>query len=85
MGYKLVIIQKYRWPMSSQTDQVDHKLWLIQEDSSEVRFMLEGLWPDQAIYDEIHNHQLYTDAWENFDFDWEGMTRYEYHRFTLVK
>ena len=62
-----------------------YKLWLIQEDSSEVRFMLEGLWPNQAIYDEIHNHQLYTDAWENFDFDWEGMTRNEYHRFTLVK
>ncbi|MEA3460351.1 MAG: hypothetical protein U9R49_00640 [Bacteroidota bacterium] len=62
-----------------------YKLWLIQEDSSEVRFMLEGLWPNQAIYDEIHNHQLYTDAWENFDFDWEGMTRYEYHRFTLIK
>ena len=62
-----------------------YKLWLIQEDSSEVRFMLEGLWPDQAVYDEIHNHQLYTDAWENFGFDWEGMTRYEYHRFTLVK
>lgn len=62
-----------------------YKLWLIQEDSSEVRFMLEGLWPNLAIYDEIHNHQLYTDAWENFDFDWEGMTRYEYHRFTLVK
>jgi hypothetical protein len=62
-----------------------YKLWLIQEDSSEVRFMLEGLWPNQAIYDEIHNHQLYTDAWENFDFDWEGMTRNEYHRFTLIK
>ena len=58
-----------------------YKLWLIQEDSSEVRFMLEGLWPDQAAYDEIHNHQLYIEAWENFDFYWEGMTRCDNHMF----
>jgi len=62
-----------------------YKLWLIQEDSSEISFMLEGLWPNQAIYDEIHDHQLYIDAWENIDFNWDGMTRIEYHRFTLIK
>ena len=44
-----------------------YKLWLIQEDSTEVRFMLEGLWPDQAVYEEYHKHPLYTDAWENLN------------------
>jgi hypothetical protein len=62
-----------------------YKFWLIQEDSSEIRFMIEGLWPNQAIYDEIHNHQLYIDAWENDAIDWTGLERVEYHRFTLIK
>jgi len=58
-----------------------YKLWLIQEDSSEIRFMFEGFWPNQKVYDEIHNHQLYKDAWENDDFNWDGLVRMEYHRF----
>ena len=62
-----------------------YKLWLIQEDSSEISFMIEGLWPNQAIYDEIHNHQLYIDASANDNFNWDGMTRIEYHRFILIK
>ena len=62
-----------------------YKFWLIQEDSSEIRFMLEGLWPNQALYDEIHNHQLYIDALENANVNWDGMTRIEYHRFALIK
>ena len=62
-----------------------YMLWQIQEDSSEISFMLEGLWPNQAIYDEIHNHQLYIDAWEKDYINWDGMTRIEYHRFTLIK
>ena len=61
-----------------------YKLWLIQEDSSEISFMIEGLWPNQAIYDEIHNHQLYKDAWENDAIDWTGLVRVEYHRFSKI-
>jgi hypothetical protein len=61
-----------------------YKLWLIQEDSSEIRFMIEGFWPNQAIYDEIHNHQLYKDTWENNDIDLTGLIPVEYHRFTKI-
>jgi hypothetical protein len=46
--------------------------------------MIEGLWPNQAIYDEIHNHQLYIDTWENDAIDWTGLVRVEYHRFTKI-
>ena len=62
-----------------------YKIWLIQEDSSEIRFMVEGLWPNQTIYDEIHNHQLYKDAQEKIVSNWDGLVNIEYHRFTLVK
>ena len=63
-----------------------YKLWLIQEDSSEIRFMVEGLWPNQEVYEEIHNHQLYKDARENNnEFNWDGLVNIEYHRFTLLK
>ena len=62
-----------------------YKLWLIQEDSSEIRFMVEGLWPNQAVYDEIHNHQLYKDAWKNNnEFNWDGLVNIEYHRFVKL-
>ena len=62
-----------------------YKFWLIQEDSSEIRFMIEGFWPNQAIYDEIHNQQLYKDAQEMIVSKWDGLVNLEYHRFTLVK
>ena len=62
-----------------------YKFWLIQEDSSEIRFMIEGFWPNQAIYDEIHNQQLYKDAQEKIVSSWDGLVNLEYHRFTLVK
>lgn len=61
-----------------------YKLWLIQEDSSEIRFMVEGLWPNQEVYDEIHNHQLYKDAQESDDINWDGLVNIEYHRFTKL-
>ncbi len=61
-----------------------YKIWLIQEDSSDIRFMVEGLWPNQKIYDEIHNNQLYLDAWENDEFNWNGLVRMEYHRFKKI-
>lgn len=62
-----------------------YKLWLIQEDSSEIRFMVEGFWPNQEVYDEIHNHQLYKDAQEqNNEFNWDGLENIEYHRFVRL-
>lgn len=62
-----------------------YKLWMIQEDSSEIRFMIEGLWPDQTVYDEIHDHPLYKEAWASDDFNWDGLVRVEYHRFIKLK
>ena len=62
-----------------------YKIWIIKEDTADIRFMVEGFWPNQEIYDEIHNHQLYKEAWENDDFNWDGLIRLEYHRFTKIK
>jgi len=68
-----------------------YKLWLIQSDTNKTyRFMMEGYWPDQAIYDTIHNNELYkrvdaamaTRAEEEL---WKALKNISYNRFTLVK
>jgi hypothetical protein len=45
-----------------------YQLWIVQADTlDEYRFLINGLWPNQEIYDEIHNHELYqssTKGWE---------------------
>lgn len=65
-----------------------YKLWLIQGDTNKaVRFMVEGNWPTQAIYDTIHENQLY----KNFKITPEEkklfseIKQVSYHRFTVVK
>jgi hypothetical protein len=64
-----------------------YKLWLIQGDSArDFRFLVEGYWPDQAIYDSIHANKLYQDAWSAEDKAvWNKFRTVSYHRFTLVK
>jgi len=62
-----------------------YKLWIIQEDTTDIRFMVEGLWPDQEAYNLIHNHQLYQEAMEADSTMWEGLVSVEYHRFVKVK
>jgi len=64
-----------------------YKLWLIQDDSiKDFRFMLEGYWPNQAIYDTIHNNKLYLNAWNSEDEKvWRKMKNISYNRFLLVK
>ena len=66
-----------------------YKLWIIQSDTNKAyRFMIEGYWPDQAIYDSIHKHELYkksapwTDAEKKL---WEALKQTSYNRFTIVK
>ncbi|HPT02935.1 MAG TPA: hypothetical protein PLJ84_10080 [Bacteroidales bacterium] len=62
-----------------------YKLWLIQGDSiKDLRFMVEGCWPDQAVYDSIHNNVLYKNAWENEKI-FKKMKTISYHRFVLVR
>ncbi|KPK84497.1 MAG: hypothetical protein AMS27_09810 [Bacteroides sp. SM23_62_1] len=63
-----------------------YKLWKIQGDTiTEFKFMLEGYWPDQAIYDSIHNHALYIEAWDPDTALWNKLDAVLYHRFIRVK
>lgn len=62
-----------------------YKLWIIQADTSDIQFMVEGFWPDQEAYDIIHNHQLYRDAMTADSTTWEGLVSVDYHRFIRVK
>jgi hypothetical protein len=64
-----------------------YKLWLIQGDSiKNFRFLLEGYWPNQAIYDTIHKNKLYLNAWNSEDEKvWSKMKNISYNRFSLVK
>lgn len=64
-----------------------YKLWLIQNDSiKDFRFMIEGYWPNQAIYDTIHNNKLYRNALSSEDKKvWRKMNNISYNRFILVE
>ena len=62
-----------------------YKLWMRQSDNSDVRFMVEGLWPDQAAYDLIHNHQLFKDARTASSAAMDGLVFAKYYRFEKVK
>jgi hypothetical protein len=67
-----------------------YKLWIVQSDTfKNYRFMLEGYWPDQAIYDIIHNHELYKNAGKGYEQEeeklWKGLKSTSYNRFILVK
>jgi len=62
-----------------------YKLWMNQSESSEVRYMVEGFWPDQETYDIIHNNQLYIDAGDADSTVWAGLVSLDYHRFNRVK
>ena len=63
-----------------------YKTWLNQSDESDVRFMIEGCWPDQAAYDIIHDHQLFINARGSLDsIFWNNLHSVEYHRFEIIK
>lgn len=63
-----------------------YKLWIVQSDTSKVhRFMLEGYWPDQEIYDLIHNHELYKNSDIGYEEVWTGLKSVSYNRYILVK
>ena len=62
-----------------------YQVWLVQEDTSDVTYMVEGHWPTQSVYDEIHEHQLYQEAANNDADIFDGMVWKEYHRFTKIK
>jgi len=62
-----------------------YKLWINQEEDSDIRFMVEGFWPDQEAYDKIHSDQLYIDAGDANPGLWDGLTSVQYVRFSRVK
>lgn len=68
-----------------------YKVWLVQSDTNKAyRFMMEGYWPNQAIYDTIHNHELYKNAnkaaaSKEEEELWKALKGVDYNRFTLVK
>ena len=63
-----------------------YNLWLIQSDSSkDIRFLIEGYWPNQALYDTIHANELYKNAFEKEMKLLGGLKYTSYNRFTLVK
>jgi len=67
-----------------------YKLWIVQSDTSgDYRFMLEGYWPDQEIYDVIHNHELYKNANKGLEQEdeklWKNLKNISYNRFILIK
>ncbi|NLU38839.1 MAG: hypothetical protein GXX78_08115 [Bacteroidales bacterium] len=64
-----------------------YKLWVIQGDSiKNLRFMVEGYWPNQAIYDTIHNNKLYQTTMTSADQQIMNKLRtISYYRFSVVK
>jgi hypothetical protein len=63
-----------------------YKLWLVEGDSVvKFRFLLEGYWPNQALYDTIHKNILYRNAFKRGNKIWSGINNISYHRFSLVK
>jgi len=63
-----------------------YKLWLFQSGTNkDVRFMIEGYWPNQAIYDTIHKNELYINEFKAFRELLEKMKWVSYNRFTIIK
>ena len=60
-----------------------YKLWQLKSDSIN-RFLVEGFWPNQNVYNVIHDHELYKTAMENEEQIWEGLEMAWYNRFTKV-
>ena len=63
-----------------------YRLWLVQSDTvADYRFLINGYWPNQEVYDEIHNHELYNNATEWDKELWNNLHMIRYDRFTRVK
>ena len=61
-----------------------YKVWLVQSDTiKDFKFMIEGNWPNQTIYNTIHDHELYDVASRNDIMN--KLKLVSYNRFTLLK
>jgi len=63
-----------------------YKLWLIQSDTSKnIKFMIQGSWPDQEVYNTIHKNELYLNAMKEWQKSASNLKEISYNRFILVK
>jgi len=63
-----------------------YQLWLVQSDTvADYRFQINGYWPNQEVYDEIHNHELYINPTVLDKELWNNLHVIRYDRFTRVK
>ena len=65
-----------------------YNLWIVQSDTvKDIRFLVEGNWPNKAIYDTIHNHKLFKNITPTTNEEklFNELKRISYNRFTLVK
>ena len=61
-----------------------YKVWLVQGDTvKNRRFLIEGSWPDQDIYNTIHNHPLFDKSTR--DKALSKLKMVSYNRVTLLK
>ena len=63
-----------------------YKLWLNQSDTEvNFKFMINGFWPNQEVYDEIHDNELYKNSMEGDEELFNNLKQTWYNRFTRVK
>ena len=90
VGHDPLVLLEAFTTMNEAIDEIGYpdagyKVWLIQSDTSDVRFLVEGFWPNQDVYNEIHDHQLYKEAAKLNENNWDGLISLEYHRFKKIK
>jgi hypothetical protein len=62
-----------------------YKLWLNQSDTViNFKFMINGFWPNQEVYDEIHDNELYKNSMESDEELMNNLKLTWYNRFTRV-
>lgn len=63
-----------------------YTLWIIQSDTGKnIKFMIEGSWPDQEAYNTVHKNDLYTSAMKEVENSASALKMISYNRFTLLK
>ena len=90
VGRDPLVLLKVFTTMNEAIDEIGYpdagyKVWLIQADTSNIRFLIEGYWPNQDVYNEIHDHQLYIEARKLIEIDLNGLINLKYHRFKKIK
>ena len=63
-----------------------YQLWIVQNDTiADYRFLINGNWPNEDLYNEIHNHELYENAMNLDEVFWKKLNMISYDRFIKVK